>query len=509
MSGMKKLVSDSRVNQILESGYVAHDGKDAYFIPFSNADSEHVVLLGEPGVFMEGMRIGSSEFRLYLGETLGLAPRGRTTTKLVEELEGRAFSSGREVEVRILARAVERDGTTTLEIALGGGLAVEVGLGMRLTSAYDPYEGTLLLAPPRFEPLRLDLDEMHRRYAIDGADPLELRRLGRGFLGKLPPPVSGGLSRSEQQALIFAFWLSVFVAPLARARAILALFGPPGCGKTVTARLLGRLFFGPSFDVSGGMSGGRAVKDLFAALTATSLVARDDLNTAPAELMDALCRVATGARIEVSEFYETLALASFESRAALAITAYQPGWLKRRDLLTRLLVIRLGQPEPSAETDRDREARVDRLRQFAWYETLSLLDAALQHIKARPPITRFGDWEQIARSAADVAGFGPVLESALRKLDLERVAVVAASDPFLAALVALAHSEHGGNWLTSAELVTALQRLDGHDELTRATPTAVGRVLARLERDGSAAVRVERSPFKVTGNKTRWRISPL
>ena len=300
--------------------------------------------------------------------------------------------------------------------------------------------------------------------------------------------------------------------------AILALAGAPRSGKTDVARRLAQMLYGEQADVSGGASLGRAVKDLAASVAFRTFVARDDLNDAPDGMMDLLCRCATGARFELSSFFETLGIASYDPIAAMAITAHMPKWALREDVLSRLLVLRFGLPPATTQTGAERERLVLDARAGVWAETLRALRFALSSEEKWKATTRFDDWENIVRRVAKWAGELDVLESALGKLDAQCVEVVAAADPFMGLLRAFADLPGMAEkrW-TSAGLADALSKFSGarkgekqehYADLVVRNPQSLGKLLARIEREGSTVVIVTREPSKAHGNVLAWRIRP-
>ena len=488
-------------------GSWAHDGDDRVFL-VPDPRRSHEPAIAAVGAEPIEVAPTSTRWRTLAATVMGESPKSRKVVGLIDEAEGRAFSEGTKVEVHTWS-AHDGDG---LLVAVGGGNLFRLGgKSPRHWCHNDPRSGKLILSPPGFDPVDLDhLMSVEGEYAREGYAPVEIPILRRRLLDQLPPSPLGGLDRVEVAALVFAFLVGVLLTHV-RARPILCFFGPPASGKTVTARILLQVLLGPDHDVSGGIAGGRAAKDLVASQAAAPFVVRDDLNDAKAEVLDVLCRAATGGKVSLATFHKTLALSEFTVKSSLVITAYRPGWATRDDVLSRLLPVRLMKPVPSSETDQAREARLLRHRVPIWLELLEVLDAALRSPRTGTAITRFADWESIVGGAADHAGLGAAFDSALRKLPGERVAVVCASDYFLAALVAVARDPNVcGKPLTAVQLCAAIENTThGYAGMVlEPKPRSLARSLSRIERDGSAVVEVTRATTKAKGGRLRWVVRP-
>lgn len=416
---------------------------------------------------------------------------------------------------------VSTSGTEAMYVHLGRGVAVLVSsAGMQsveqLTKTADGRR-LLFVDMSKFAPV--PLEEVRRCWDQAGYG---FAGFNAAYLAHLPPDQHGLLTSAEQAALILAWWIGIFLGPFVQGRPILALTGVFGSGKSMTGRLLGTAFNGAGYEVSGGISGERAMKDLASALCERPMVVRDDMNQVPDEITDLLCRVATGATLELAAFHETLARVEYEMRGTLAITSIRPRWALREDLLSRLLALRFGVPAPSSMTESQRIEIVEKSRTWIWAETLKALAASYALGGSIDPqlgatVTRFGDWERWVRRVAYVGGWLLPLDSALKKMPQQTVNLAAHTDPTLAALKALAETPGvEDREFSASELYDAITVMLGSyitEEIKDRpsfsvvrNPKSMGQFLSRIEAIGGAVCVVERSSR--VHNAIRWRVRP-
>jgi hypothetical protein len=131
-------------------------------------------------------------------------------------------------------------------------------------------------------------------------------------------------------------WIyTVFFPALFPSRVILCAIGPMGSGKTTTVKLVGRTFFGPSFDPT---PLPHKPDDLDAALTNETFVLLDNADKRESWLEDKLAVAATGGSVTRRALFTTNEHVRFPIRAAIAITARTPQF-RREDVADRLLLL--------------------------------------------------------------------------------------------------------------------------------------------------------------------------
>jgi hypothetical protein len=452
----------------------------------------------------EPIRVPSKGFEVAVVRVCGLRAPAQAIKRAVASMVEVAFKQAARARVEfILGRG--DDGSLLCHVGSG---EVRQYVAGRFARVANGTAGVVFQTEQGFTPI--SAEDLR---AAGSINPQRFPALHRTILDALPPP-GGALTAEEQRALVLGAWLGAFVAPLATARPIALLIGPHACGKTTTQRCLVKAFYGPEGEVGGGVALDRAIKDLAAGAANQSFVIRDDTNQFPEGALDALCRISTGTTFQISAYFETLAMATYPSRAQLLLSAVVPTWLDRSDLMSRLWIVELAKGPASAISERDRVERVLAARAAIWAETLSALTVLATGAPPRVPISRFDDFERLLFPIMERAGYGPAFERTLRKMPAVAVVMAAKASPFLGALLALAH-RLDGKAVPAAELADKLAEIQGVQARSRDphrasgvtyNPLALAKLLAKVEREGSAVVEVT---SRCGHNNTRvWTLTP-
>lgn len=206
-----------------------------------------------------------------------------------------------------------------------------------------------------------------------------------------------------QHGLAFRAWLMAsFFSEICPARPLLVLIGEKGSGKSVSLRVLLRLMFGPTAELSG-------VPDkpdgFTVAAAGAHLLVLDNLDDFTGWLRDKLARISTGAQDEMRRLYTTHEVQRVKYRCWLAMTARTPDTLRRDDLADRLLLLpvtRIGDAGRLRETDLFDQAEA--ARNNWWGDVLTTLNRMVAEIRAGglygPSSLRMADFEALARVLA-------------------------------------------------------------------------------------------------------------
>lgn len=150
------------------------------------------------------------------------------------------------------------------------------------------------------------------------------------------------LSREEARTAFTVWIFQQFFPELRRTRIIPTFLGQQGAGKTTGERLVGRLFLGSSFEVTGVQ---RDREDaLVASVTSRVVLGLDNADSKIPWLPDALALYATGQKIRLRRLYSTNEEVSYVPRAILMISSRDPQF-NRPDVSERLLPLYCERPE--------------------------------------------------------------------------------------------------------------------------------------------------------------------
>lgn len=154
---------------------------------------------------------------------------------------------------------------------------------------------------------------------------------------------AGDSQQIEEQKMIFLIFIaSLFFKQILHTKPIPVFLGPQGSGKTTVSRIVGRLFLGSHFNVSG-LRDDR--EDSFiASITNRVIYVVDNADSRIKWLEDALARYATDETYRSRKLYTTNEEVSYRPRAILMLTSRDP-FFRRPDVAERLLPFHLARLE--------------------------------------------------------------------------------------------------------------------------------------------------------------------
>ena len=230
---------------------------------------------------------------------------------------------------------------------------------------------------------------------IYGIQILEVREKGlTWFLNQFN--FVGNEAEAQFQKEIFEVWLlSILFKSILHTKPILTFLGPQGSGKTTCNKLIGRLFLGNNFNVSGLRTD---KEDAFvASITNRIFYSIDNADSRVTWLEDALARYATGETFRLRRLYSTNEEVSYKPRAILMLTSRDPHF-RRPDVAERLLIMRLNRLEKFKDED-SLFNDLSNNRSIIMGDLLNKAGEALESLKVVPA-------PQLGFRMADFASFG-------------------------------------------------------------------------------------------------------
>ena len=185
----------------------------------------------------------------------------------------------------------------------------------------------------------------------------------------------------EQQALLLKVWLiSIAFESVQPTKPLALALGPAGSGKSSMFRRIGKMLYGPAFEMDGIRKEGES--DFFVATTNNPFCAFDNADRYIPWLEDALATSATGMKITKKILYTTNESISYIPKAFIALTARTPHF-RRDDVSERMIPFRLERLTVKEAEFELLQAVVDHRNQLM-SEYCRLLNAAVAVVDAKP-----------------------------------------------------------------------------------------------------------------------------
>jgi len=294
-------------------------------------------------------------------------------------------------------------------------------------------------------------------------------------------------------ALYRNWWLATFFTELCPTRPILLLKGEKGSGKSMAARIMLRLLFGLTVDVSGVPD----KADAFTAMTSNShIVVMDNMDVVTQEIRDKIAALSTGKQDELRTLYKTNEKTIVRYRCWLAVTSRTPDTLQRDDLVDRLIILPMKRIDDQA---RMRESlfleEVLKKRNQFWGDCLTALNSVVAQIRRGGipdrSALRMADWAALGTVMAQAADQEAIWENGLNEVKAKQAQLLLEENVLLMGLdLLLQDPRHRGTAYETRNLYSEVKSaLYGQDRPDASWPRSVrsfGRHLAGSRREIAA-----------------------
>lgn len=289
------------------------------------------------------------------------------------------------------------------------------------------------------------------------------------------------------------WWLATFFTELCPTRPILLLKGEKGSGKSMAVRVMLRLLFGLTADVSGVPD----KADAFTAMTSNShIVVMDNMDTVTQEIRDKIAALSTGKQDELRTLYKTNEKTIVRYRCWLAVTSRTPDTLQRDDLVDRLVILPMKRIDDRVRMRESLflEEVLQKRNQF-WGDCLTALNSVVAQIRRGGipdrSALRMADWAALGTVMAQAVDQEATWEIGLNEVKTKQAELLLEEDVLLMGLdLLLQDPRHRGTAYETRNLYSEVKSaLYGQDRPDASWPRSVrsfGRRLAGSRREIAA-----------------------
>ena len=267
------------------------------------------------------------------------------------------------------------------------------------------------------------------------------------------------MSDEQKYILLTVYLILLFLPGLNKTKIILQMIGPSGSGKSFFLEVLGRLLIGPKFSTQPMTEDKQQFENQ---VINSSYIAYDNVNYISKPIMDLLCQVATGLKVERRELYTTAGKFEAPALATVAISSITPQ-LTEVEHANRSLMLKV-QKRQEFKSSVDLFADLDARRNELMTEIVARVRMVLTALDAqrtyRPPVkmrladiatfilrvARHEGWEGEANDLL-AAWSGEQMDEALKDDDISHLMIRV-----------LQKQDSKPEWLSSSDFLRLLER---------------------------------------------------
>ena len=367
---------------------------------FINADSRFYYF-DEPSKTV--YELDSSEMNYLLNETYGINSTETFSKFLVQEMKNECYQRGRPAKISVFA-SYDPD-ANLLFMDLGHGRALKLD-GKTIEEVTNGTNGVLFIKSDYSTPWNFIPDQRKGPIGDILIHPMNF------VIDEEESPHT----TSEQKLLLFAWMLAIPFESIQPTKSMALALGPQASGKSSLFRRIGRMLYGPSFQVDGLRKEGE--DDFWVATTNNPFVAFDNVDRYIPWLEDALAKCTTGIRITKRALYENNRQVSYTPRAFIALTARTPQF-RRDDVASRTIPFRLASLEnESIRPEHEMLVEIEQNRDQLMSEYILWLNDIVATTVYPPPDAglRLSDFANVVSRIGAALGVSERIEVILKKL---------------------------------------------------------------------------------------------
>jgi len=314
------------------------------------------------GTTKEPVQIDSMEMLFVLRGRFDINPKQQVAPYIVEELRYKVHSEGERVVLHRFSYYEAEKNTLYVDEGAGRMLRVTADAVQEI----DNGEDGVLFVPTQFQ----------EPWKYERTDPKQWRLRQEiveaiSFVEGEDSPLS-----PAEQGFLFLLWLTgLFFRTEMPTRPIAVFVGDTGSGKSVAVRIVGRILFGPDFELD--QLVGDKEDDFYTAATNRPFVGYDNLDTRIKWLEDALATCATGIQRSKRKLYTDNEEVRYKPDTFLALAARTPRF-RRSDVANRLLLFQLASRRSQNRPNKQEKVLYDQIAQARAAYLSELVDRCRQ-----------------------------------------------------------------------------------------------------------------------------------
>ncbi len=290
----------------------------------------------------------------------------------------------------------------------------------------------------------------------------------------------GPLTAEQLRVMLSVFCVLIGFSNVQRTKLIVTLVGEQGSGKSFLARRIGRLWCGKRWQVSSCEPDHE--NDAVLSLTTDRVTCFDNLDTRVPWVQDKLALAATGAQVQRRALYTNSDMIRSDIVSFIVVTSRDPRWIKREDVVQRMLPIKMAKREEAFIAENVLEALEEAARPARMGHLLTIANDVIKQLRdgatAKPTRLRIADFTFMGELAAIALGKGKIFSAAVETLPDEQRTFLTEDHPALTGIEEWLARGNYGREVEASQLYREVSEISGWTE--RSGIRNVRQLMARL-----------------------------